>query len=421
MMRVFGGYVLAFCMILAIGSAVLAEGFQMERVTIGTRWVEDEDQQNWLYFNSNADYEWTRFNLQGKFYVPSLSENWIDYSRYGMDDLYSGVKANFRFPQLSRGLDANLGYKWNDYYRVYLYGVGYNWSWAPNLTLGVHYDGAHRTELSSNPDRGTEIDPDTGEVIDNDETQSGEMWRNQGEFTLRYSPKGWGYSLTAQRIDCGFPDDADYNLLKYVFDQKFTWQATSKLDLGLRYVTKLTDYYDNPDRIDGDSDRVVLDATLKWNQYWTWSGAYSQSDYSGYDGEYDTSSWRVKTKYDSNHDWWAAVKFYWLDLYYDQLFRGEYNDRNDLDEDYNSRIQQVVALEYERKLERFTYNLEVFVKNYDYDKTPVESNRRDRTDTGFIGAIGWDWAKWRWVFRAAPNGDLTTRKANYELKATYKF
>jgi hypothetical protein len=421
MMRVFGGYVLAFCMILAIGSAVLAEGFQMERVTIGTRWVEDEDQQNWLYFNSNADYEWTRFNLQGKFYVPSLSENWIDH--HGVDDEYSGLMANFRFPQLSRGLDANLGYKWNEDYRVYLYGVGYGFSPAQYLNLGFHYDIANRIALSDNP--GAANNGNTGDNgIDDEDDYAGDLDKQILEFTLRYNPKVWGYSLTAQQLDYQYEKN-DYDKLRYVLDQDVNWQATSRINLGLRYVTKTTEY-DNASKKDGDSDWVKLYGSWKWDQYWSWSGAYIQSDYSDNGEEADCSGWNIKAKYTSDSNWWAAAKLYIYDRTYNDEYRDENLDVSDIDADYNSRTQQVLAVEYEQKLEAFTYNLEVFVKNFDYDDAdkdlkPAKHDYKDGSDAGIIGAIGWDWAKWRWVFRAAPNGDLTTRKANYELKATYKF
>jgi hypothetical protein len=424
-MRSFGSVLLTFGLILSLGTVALADGFQMDKVTLATRYVEDEDRQNWIYFNSNAKYDWMRMNLQGKLYIPQLSENWIDYSRDGMDDLYSGLRANFLFPEFCRGLDANLGYKWNDDYRVYLYGVGYGFSPARYLDLGFHYDAANRSTLSDDP--GAAHNGNNGNnngAIDSNDDYAGDLDRQQLEFTLGYNPKRWGYFLTAQRIDREY-DNNDYNNLKYVLDHNLKWEATSKIDLGLRYVTKTTEYYDNPSWIDGDSDRTTLYGSLKWDQYWTWSSAYTQSDYSGHDGEADCKSWNLKAKYIPNSNWWAAAKLYINNYFYSYDYRNEYLDVFDIDEDYNSRDQQVIAVEYERKLDTFTYNLEVFMKNYDYDDDgatkPENHDYKDGSDVGIIGAIGWDWRKWHWVFRAAPNGDLSTRKANYELRATYKF
>ena len=417
-MRRFGGVILTLGLILTMGTIALADGFQMDRVTVATKQVEDEDAQNWLYFNSNAKYDWMRMNLQGKLYIPQLSENWIDYSRDGMDDLYSGLRANFRFPEFSKGLDANLGYKWNKDYRVYLYGVGYGWSPAKNLALGLHYDAANRELLSSTaPDAGSNPDHDE----DNDEDYAGDLQRQQEEFTLRYSPKGWGYALMAQRIDCDY-DFADYNKLLYVLDQQLDWQATSKLDLGLRYRTKSAEYSDATNKPDDDSNRVTLDGTLKWSQDWTWSSAYTVADYTGHDGDADSNRWNIKAKYTPEANWWAAAKLYVVDYDYDSTYTIANRDFDDIDTDYNSRTQQVVAVEYEQKLDTFNYNLEVFVKNYDYKpETDMRGQFEDGTDAGIIGTITWDWVKCHWMFRAAPNGDLSTRKANYELKATYKF
>jgi hypothetical protein len=422
-MKKFGGVILTLGLILTMGTAALADGFQMDKVTIATRQVEDEDAQNWIYFNSNAKYDWMRMNLQGKLYVPQLTENWIDYSRDGLDDLYSGLRANFRFPEFSRGLDANLGYKWNKNYRIYLYGVGYGWSPAKNLALGLHYDAANRSLTSSSAaGSSSNANAETG-AVDNDEDTAGDLRRSQEEFTLEYRPKGWGYALTAQRIDCDYPDGDKSNLLKYVLNQKLDWQATSKIDLGLRYVTKSSEYYNNASWSDGDSNRLTLDGSLKWNPYWTWSSAYTQADYSGHDGDADSNGWNIKAKYTPADNWWAAAKLYIYDLNYDYTYWNNNRDDSDIDDDYNSRTQQVVAVEYEQKLDAFTYNLELFVKNYAYKSNlgHVIKPYEDGAKVGIIGAIAWDWVNWHWVFRAAPNGDLTTRKANYELKATYKF
>jgi hypothetical protein len=415
-MRRFGGVILTLGLILTMGAGALADGFQMDKVTIATRRVEDEDAQNWIYFNSNAKYDWTRMNLQGKLYLPSLSENWIDWSRDGMGDLYSGLRANFRFPEFCKGLDANLGYKWNDDYRVYLYGVGYGWNPFRNLSLGLHYDAGNR-DLTGSTASGGSGSPNPGEIVDDDDG-TGDLHRQQGEFTLNYNPQGWSYALTAQRIDYDF-NNIEYNKLMYVLDQKVTWQATSKIDLGLRYRTKTADYYDATNKPDDDSDRVTLDGTLQWDQYWAWSGAYTCTDYTGHNGTADTNRWSFKAKYTPKANWWAAAKLYLGNYEYDDKYRDDNLDLHDMDADYYSRTQQVVAVEYEQKLDAFNYNIEVFVKNFNYDKPNTQFE--DGTDVGIIGAIAWDWVDWHWVFRAAPNGDLSTRKANYELKTTYKF
>jgi hypothetical protein len=428
-MRSFGSALLAFCLILALGTVALADGFQMDKVTIATRHVEDEDVQNWIYFNSNAKYDWMRMNLQGKLYIPQLSENWIDYSRDGMGDLYSGLRANFRFPEFCKGLDANLGYKMNDNYWVLLYGAGYGFSPARYLSLGFHYDAAHRSTLSDVPSDENPGHIGEDEENDDDDDYWGDLDRRQLEFTLGYNPKGWGYFLTAQRIDYEYEDHVN-NKLRNVLIHDLKWQATSKIDLGLSYKTRNTEYPDNPSRMDGDSNRIKLYGSLKWDQYWTWSSAYTRWDYSGeYSGNYaeaDFSGLNIKVKYTPDSNWWAAAKLYINDYFYDDAYRDEFLDFNDIDADYNSRNQRVIAVEYERKLDAFTYNLEVFVKNFDYDDDdddlkPDIHDYKDGTDVGIIGAIGWDWVKWHWVFRVAPNGDLSTRKANWELRATYRF
>ncbi|HEY8462475.1 MAG TPA: hypothetical protein VIM29_00360 [Bacillota bacterium] len=415
-------------MIITLGTAVLAEGFQMDRVTVGVKRIEDEEDQNWLYFNSNTTYDWMRMNLQGKFYFPQLSENWVDYSRNGMGDLYSGVKANFRFPQLSKGLDASLGYKWNENYDISLYGLGYGWSPVRHLTLGARYDIANRKDKADGSKTSSNTpDPETGGAS-SEEDYGGDLDRQQAEFYLDYSPRNWGYSLNVKRIDRDFVNasqqmhdnfgyNRDYSSLSYETNQRLTWQATSKLLLGLRYATTDAEYEDQLKR-DGDKERWVLSGTYKLNNNWTLSSSYSQTDYTGFDGGYNTDSISARAKYTSDSNWWLAAKLFLNDYYYDVTYQAHYNNPKDKDADYNSRQQQVVAVEFEQKLEPFSYNLEVFVKNFQYD---AGEEPEDDTKAGIIGVIAWDWMNLHWSFRAAPNGDLYTRKANYELKATYKF
>lgn len=414
-------------MVFTLGTAVFAEGFQMDRITLATKHVEDEkEHQNWLYFNSNANYDWMKMNLQGKFYFPQLSENWIDYSRNGMGDLYSGVKANFRFPELSKGLDASLGYKRNDNYDVYLYGLGYGWSPVKYLTFGIRYDEAKRNQLDPSivPDDDNENDDDIEEDF------PGDLKRKQQEFYLNYLPGKWGYSLDLQRVEKEYPNDKTSNALIFLTDQRLTWQATAKLDLGLRYKTSTTDCDDDPTFKDADSNKWTVDGIYKLNKQWTMSAAYSQSEYTynddlldgkPYYAETTADALSLKGKYTSNSNWWFATKFYAYDLYYNDYYNKRHNNPNDKDADYNTRKQNVIAFEFEQKLKPFNYNIEVFAKNFDYEVDPIDKDRDDGTTCGVIGTIAWDWMNLHWSFRAAPNGDLSTRKANYELKATYKF
>ncbi|HYH02731.1 MAG TPA: hypothetical protein VEC37_06485 [Bacillota bacterium] len=415
-------------MIFTLGTAVFAEGFQMDRITMAAKQVEDEDDQYWLYFNSNANYDWMRMNLQGKFYFEDLDENWVDYSRDGMGDLYSGVKANFRFPELSKGLDASLGYKWNDNYEVYLYGLGYGWNPVKYLTLGVRYDEAKRNQLDPS------IVPSDGENENDEDIEEedfpGDLKRKQQEFYLTYSPEKWGYSLDLQRVEKDYPNDETSNALIFLTDHRLTWQATTKLGLGFRYKTSTTDCDNDPDFKDSDSNKWTVDGTYKLNQQWTLSGAYSQSEYTYNDDKFEGKPYYAETsadalslkgKYTSNSNWWLATKFYTYDLYYNKDYHDRHNDPNDKDADYNTRTQNVIAFEFEQKLKPFNYNIEVFAKNFDYEVDPDDKDRDDGTTTGIIGTIVWDWINLHWSFRAAPCGDLSTRKANYELKATYKF
>lgn len=432
-------FLIASTMLLTLSTAVFAEGFQMDRVTAGARYVEDNHPEvyEWIYFNSNANYDWLKMNLQGKFYAQKMKDNWIDYSPDGMGDLYNGVKANFRFPALSKGLEASLGYEWNDNYDVAMWGVGYGWGFGKNLSMGVRYDEAYRN--TTNDDligKTTTIDPSTGSVLE--EEHSGDLERRQQKFYLKYSPESWSYSLEFKRIDCDYVDashepealpvgykgsgyNKDYSSISYVLDQKLTWQATEKLELGLRYLTTDSDYEDTQ-KLDGDSTKWVISGDYKANKNWLWSSAYSQSSYEGYNGESSTDALSVKGKYTSDSNWWYAVKLYLFDLDFDNNYTILHNNANDKDADFNTRTQQVVALEYEEKLDKFAYNLEVFAKNYAYEtESATEENWQDRVDCGLIGTLTWDWASLHWKLRVAPWGDLTTRKTNAELTATYKF
>jgi hypothetical protein len=122
-------------------------------------------------------------------------------------------------------------------------------------------------------------------------------------------------------------------------------------------------------------------------------------------------------KYQSASNWWVISKLRCYDLDYSSEYQAAYEDPRDKDADYSSRKQQVLAVDFHQKLAAFSYGIEPFIKNYDYQSAGKQDNRK----YGVIGTLKWRWVNLDWYLVAAPEGTLTTRKGVYLLRAQYKF
>jgi hypothetical protein len=403
----------AVCLILCLSATVLAEGFEMNWVSLNTRKEDGYDQENWLAASARARYDWLDLRLRAKLYFPQLSENWEDTSRDGMDDKYSGIRADLKFPGISKGFEATLGHKWNENYGINLAGLGYNWSPIDDLSLGVWYEIAKGEASNSS-------------YYDYD--------RQKQQFLLSYTPDPWGYSLVVTRSDKNYlnvksgldPDTAnpqlnyDYSSLSYTYEHQLSWQTTSKLKLGLGYTNSHSDYYNDSAKKDGESDKWKLKANYKQNQYWTWDGSYQVWDSDGYNGSNSGNLLAVDATYSPDKSWSLTPKLRVANLDYSEKYRSAYEDKDDKNADYHSRNYQAAALAYEKIYEKWAYDIEGFVKNYDYDLSGPDIPE-DNVATGVVGTLTWETGKLHWYLQVAPNGSLTTRNGYYEARVEYRF
>jgi hypothetical protein len=417
--------VLLFWLIITTGTHVFAAGLQMEKISVTTKQTEDEDAQNWLYFTSYTKSDWLSMRLFGKLYFPQLDDKYEDTSRDGLGDLYSGVRAYFKFPELSRGFKSTLGYKWNEDYRIVIAGAGYDWKLNRLLTMGIWGETAERAAGSSGSD-------------------TNNYERQKQEFTLNYNPKKWSYDLTLTRSDYNYPDadntnytydskkkvwqNEDYSVLSYTMNHKLNWRATSRINLGVGYRRWTSDYYHDQEgthpgttqaqgKKDGDGKKVAFDATYVPNQNWTWDCEYSRANSDGDNGTTASNYLGISGKYQPSRNWSVTPKLRFYDLDYSEKYQAAYEDPEDKDADYSSRRQQVLAVDYQRKLKTCSYGIEPFLKNYNY----TSATKEDSATCGVIGTLEWRWANLDWYLLAAPEGTLSTRKGVYLLRAQYRF
>jgi hypothetical protein len=419
-MRIFLG-ILVMGAWLASSTAAWGAGFEMDKAGLTTKYTKGKATQNWLGIASKVKSEWLTMKLTGKFFLADLAETYEDSSSVGTDDLFSNVRADFGFPSLSKDLEVPVSYKWNENYQIYHYGIGYEWRLWEWVKLGVSY---------------TESQRRAGET-------SSEVYNyrlGQAKVSVKYDLERWRYALSLTRSDKLFPNfvakpaptasryNVNYTSLKYLFDQNVSYQVNERLKLGLGYTFVNTDYYQ--DRLhnelqndgttqlkgkkEGKSNKFSLSGNYQLNEAWKLSGSYGLSDYTGYNGDYATNSFKLEGKYTIRGEWWLAAKLRLTDLCYSG-YQPEEGAAEDEDADYQTRFQQVLAVEYCRKLTAFTYNLEAFAKHYDYESASTYSG------AGLIGTLTWEWLHLDWYLQAAPQGNLSSRKAKYGFKMEYKF
>jgi hypothetical protein len=423
-MRMFLGVLVLNGLLLANSTATLAAGFTMDKAEVATKYTEDKATQNWLTVASRVKGDWLATKLTGKFYLTNLEENYEDSSGAGTDDLFSNVRADFEFPGWGKGLDVPVSYKWNENYQIYHYGIGYEWRPWERVKVGVSYADSQRRALASS-------------------REEHNYQFGQAKISFKYEPERWSYGLKLTRSDKAYFNfdensttidsetryNMNYTALKYLWDQDVSYQVNEQLKLGLGYTFANTDYYQ--DRLrdevqdngmvkttgkkEGKSNKWDVSGNYRLNEGWKLSGSYGMSDSTGYNGNYAADSLKLEGKYTVRGQWWVAAKLHLTDLCYSYGYQLEEDAAADVDADYQTRFQQVLAVEYFRKLTALTYNLEVFVKRYDYDSAAAYSG------AGLIAVLTWEWLHLDWYLQAAPNGNLSSNKAKYLLKAEYQF
>jgi hypothetical protein len=419
-MKVFSGF-LVVVGLLATSAATWAAEFTMDKIEAASKHTEGKDVQNWLSVASQVKSDWLTAKLTGKFYLADLTETYEDSSAVGTDDLFSAVRTNLGFPGWSRDLAVDSGYKWNENFQIYNCGLGYQWRPKDTVKWDVRY--SHSGRRASASDR--------------------EDWNYRlglAEVSFKYAPERWSYALQVKRRDKLFPNfssaggatkshyNANYTALQYSWDQDLTYNVNSQLKLGLGYSGAYTDYYQDRLRDEVQSDGMVqtkgkkdgrgnkweITGNYRYNERWRFTGSYRESDYTGFNGECAAAGLTLEGKYTPAARWWLATKLRVSDLCYSN-YQAEADEAEDDDADYRSRLQEVIALEYFRKMVAFTYNLEVFARYYDY------RSATDRFNGGLIATVTWRWLYLDWYLQAAPNGNLSTYKAKYLFKTGYRF
>jgi hypothetical protein len=227
--------------------------------------------------------------------------------------------------------------------------------------------------------------------------------------------------VEASRSDKDYPNPyspgTDYSSLKYSLTQEANYQAHDRLKLGMGYRVSTTDNR-SASRKDGFSWKWTARGAYIPNEYWSWKPVYTQSEGSGTYGERRQNSFNVDGIYKSGADWKITGKLRLYDIMYSSGYDPDAETGDDLadpDDDYRSRRTYIIAVEYERKLIVLSYGVVIFCKYFDYDSATMT------VEPGISANFDWSWFRLDWRLKVAPQGDLVSRKAKYQLKTEYKF
>lgn len=405
-MRIYLG-ILLFCGLLITAAPVRAAGFEWDKIGAGSKYTEKEATENWLTFAVTGKWEPLTLKFTGKCFLSPLDDNYEDPSAEG-NDSYSKLQAAFSFAKFLKGLNLKIEDKWNRKNEIIYLDIGYQWKLGDSWTAGAGLNESQRRRII----------PKTTDVDYNYDAHQQELW-------FKYYPETWSYTFKLTRTDkdyLGFRsgDGRNSSNIRLALDQGVKWKVNSRLDLGFDYKVSESDYLE---RNDNTREKAVFKAGYRQNEYWDWDCSYFRSEYNGYQNSSQIDGIQLKCKYDHNTNWWLTFKCGLNDYRFSQGYQYNEDDPDepkDPDDDYRSRRQTVLSVEFQQKIKLFTYNIEFFVKQYDYHNYTTDSCS-DGTSCGGIGTFSYKWGKTDWQLRAAPEGDLTTRKAKYELKVAYLF
>jgi hypothetical protein len=395
-MKLLSNIYLIMGLVLISNTAVAAEGSGLEKISVSAEKVGDEAVRTLIGVDSRVRTDRVKLDVNAKYYLSALAE---DYE----EDKYSSLKAGLKLPQFSEEMGLSASYRWNRNYQFYGGAVKYQWEAGDCWDFQAEYAFEYREDLE--PSR----------------FKNNYLRQNQ-EFSLKFKPEGkWDYKMDASRSDKVYPHPyspgTDYSSLKYTLNQEVDYQANDRLKLGLGYRVATTDNR-SLSRKDGFSQKWTVKGDYAHNEYWSWEPAYTQSWGSGTYGERRQNNFNLDGVYKSGADWKITGKLRLSDLMYSS---GYYPDDEaaeglqDPDDDYRSRRTYIAAAEYERKLTALSYGVEIFCKYFEYDSATMT------VEPGVSANINWNWLRLDWRLKVAPQGDLRSRKAKYQLKAEYKF
>jgi hypothetical protein len=376
--------------------AVAAEGFELEKLSVSTEQVGDEAVRTFVGVASGVRTDRIRLDVDAKYYLTALAED-------DEEDKYSTLKAGLKLPQFSEGLGVDARYRWNRNYQFYGGGINYRWEAGDWWDWQAEYAFEFRE------------DPDPGDFKNN-------YLRQSQALSLKFKPGGkWDYFVEAGRSDKNYPHPyspgTDYSSLKYTLNQEVNCRAHDRLKLGLGYRVSSTDNR-SASRRDGFSWKWTARGDYIHNEYWSWKSAYTQSEGSGTYGERRQNSLNLDGIYQSGADWKITGKLRLCDVMYSSGYNPDAEGTEGLadpDEDYRSRRTYIIAAEYERKVTALSWGVTIFCKYFDYDSATMTG------EPGITANFDWSWLRLDWRLKVAPQGDLGSRKAKYQLKAEYKF
>ncbi|NLW45802.1 MAG: TonB-dependent receptor [Firmicutes bacterium] len=298
-------------------------------------------------------------------------------------------------------LQFKIDYQWNDYYRILVPEINYDYTMGKNFIFKLNYQNQNRNPVL-------------------DEKQNLKYTRETGTVKMGYGKEAWQYSLKFSQTTKGYPNDQVNDYDQNQLNQELAWRITPNFKLGLSYF-EATKYY--PDNINLDSwkSEMGIEGEYRINNQWQVFGSYSaKEEEKGLVPYLTGQNLKAKVKSKPLRDLDVSFQVGLADLdFHAELPYKDPDQFLSKDEDLKSRVEKNALVKscWKYRKSNLTIEAGLFWVDKQYDSPQIAGVERN----GLYTTIGWNPGKFGIQLELAPEGNVWRKNGFYQLKMEYGF
>jgi hypothetical protein len=377
-----------FCLVgICFTSGVIraaGEGITLDKIGLDSKWQQTDGFNSSLSFKVAGKWPWLESNLNLKLRLPNT------------DSDYSACDLGLIFPNISDDLAINFNYQWNIKYQSFLTGFDYRLKPYEPWALTCGYGAGRRDPVSG-------YDSIYFYLL------------NRKQVGFNYQLDHFHYNLEFAYTAKNYPEAEWYTSERQTFVQEVSWKPDRRFNYKLGYQEATGNYpYDDSFTRSFWKAIWTLAGEQKFSENFRWKWDCRQMKWDqGYRAKRNAQNLHMLFERRINPLSSLQTDFILAERIYSEAVDYDPDETENPDEELMSRCERKIIVEYNHDFDRASIGLGIYLASLDYYTDTAVFK------TGFFGFWAFKSGHWKTIFKAAPQGSLSSNTGFYQLKLEY--